>query len=171
MIEIIKPKGEKQDNKSLVTPVMYFVLGLMLAFFSNQVVQMFFYIVGIIVIIYGIKSFLDYYRNKDSVQHKNINLSIAIVSILIGILLMVLSNVLEASIRYVLGFFLIFMGVTRLLTQYSFGDYKSIATLSNITLVIMGVYSIFVSNAIFVIVGWILIANAVILLWEYFRKK
>lgn len=171
MMEIIKPKGEKQDNKSLVTPVMYFVLGIMLAFFSNQVVQMFFYIVGVIVIIYGIKAFLDYYRNKDSVQHKNINLSIAIVSILIGILLMVLSNVLEASIRYVLGFFLIFMGVTRLLTQYSFGDYKSIATLSNITLVIMGIYSIFVSNAIFVIVGWILIANAVILLWEYFRKK
>lgn len=170
-MEIIKPKGEKQDNKSLVTPVMYFVLGIMLAFFSNQVVQMFFYIVGVIVIIYGIKAFLDYYRNKDSVQHKNINLSIAIVSILIGILLMVLSNVLEASIRYVLGFFLIFMGVTRLLTQYSFGDYKSIATLSNITLVIMGIYSIFVSNAIFVIVGWILIANAVILLWEYFRKK
>lgn len=171
MMEIIKPKGEKQDNKSLVTPVMYFVLGIMLAFFSNQVVQMFFYIVGVIVIIYGIKAFLDYYRNKDSVQHKNINLSIAIVSILIGILLMVLSNVLEASIRYVLGFFLIFMGVTRLLTQYSFGDYKSIATLSNITLVIMGIYSIFVSNAIFVIVGWILIANAVILLWEYFRRK
>lgn len=170
-MEIIKPKGEKQDNKSLVTPVMYFVLGIMLAFFSNQVVQMFFYIVGVIVIIYGIKAFLDYYRNKDSVQHKNINLSIAIVSILIGILLMVLSNVLEASIRYVLGFFLIFMGVTRLLTQYSFGDYKSIATLSNITLVIMGIYSIFVSNAIFVIVGWILIANAVILLWEYFRRK
>ena len=62
------------------------------------------------------------------------------------------------------------MGVSRLLTQYSFGNYKKIQMLSNVVLIIMGIYSIFVSNAVMVIIGWILIANAVLLLWDYFRK-
>ena len=49
------------------------------------------------------------------------------------------------------------MGVSRLLTQYSFGNYKKIQMLSNVVLIIMGIYSIFVSNAVMVIIGWILI--------------
>ncbi len=171
-MEIIKPKGKetKSKNNTLMTAVMYMTIGIMLAFYSNQAVQIFFYIVGIIAIIYGIKSFLDYYDNKDTVQYKNINLSVAIVSVIIGILLFLLSNILETSIRFVLGFFLIFMGVSRILTQYSFGDRKLVTIISNIILIIMGVYSIFVSNAILLIIGWILIANAVILFWEYFKK-
>lgn len=172
-MEVIKPKKEndnERDNNSLINPVMYLVIGIMLAFYSNKVVQIFFYIIGVLLIIYGIKSFIEYRRNKELVQIKNINLSIAIISILIGVLLMILSNALEVSIRYVLGFFLIYMGISRLLTQYSFRNYKTFTTLSNVVLVILGVYSILVSNAVFVIIGWILIANAIILLWEYFRK-
>ena len=169
-VDVIKPNDGKKDNNSLINPVMYLDMGIMLAFYSNAVVKIFFYIIGVIVIIYGIKSLLEYYRNKDSVQFKNINLSIGIVSIIIGLLLIILSDALEVSIRYVLGFFLIYMGVSRLLTQYSFGNYKKIQMLSNVVLIIMGIYSIFVSNAVMVIIGWILIANAVLLLWDYFRK-
>ena len=149
-VDVIKPNDRKKDNNSLINPVMYLVMGIMLAFYSNAVVKIFFYIIGVIVIIYGIKSLLEYYRNKDSVQFKNINLSIGIVSIIIGLLLIILSDALEVSIRYVLGFFLIYMGVSRLLTQYSFGNYKKIQMLSNVVLIIMGIYSIFVSNAVIV---------------------
>ena len=91
--EIIKPKKEKKETKNLLNPIIYLVLGLLLMFKSNEVVELLFYVLGIIVIIYGIKSFILYYQNKEIVQYKNINLTIAIVSIIIGVLLIVLTEV------------------------------------------------------------------------------
>ena len=167
--EIIKPKKEKKESKNLLNPIIYLVLGLLLMFRSNQVVELLFYVLGIIVIIYGIKSFVLYYQNKEIVQYKNINLTISVVSIIIGVLLIVLSGVLETSIRYVLGFFFIFMGVSRLLTSISFNNYKNFSTVSNIILIVLGIYSIFFSNAVLVIIGVILVINAIILFIDYFK--
>ena len=167
--EIIKPMKEKKESKNLLNPIIYLVLGLLLMFRSNQVVELLFYVLGIIVIIYGIKSFVLYYQNKEIVQYKNINLTIAVVSIIIGVLLIVLSGVLETSIRYVLGFFFIFMGVSRLLTSISFNNYKNFSTVSNIILIVLGIYSIFFSNAVLVIIGVILVINAIILFIDYFK--
>ncbi len=167
--EIIKPKKEKKEVRSLLNPIIYLVLGLLLMFRSNEVVELLFYVLGIIIIIYGIKSFVLYYQNKDVVQYKNINLTIAIASVIIGVLLIVLSGVLEASIRYVLGFFFIFMGVSRILTSVSFNNYKNFSTLSNVILIALGIYSIFFSNAVLVIIGAILVINAIILFIEYFK--
>ena len=167
--EIIKPKKEVKEARSFFNPIIYLVLGLLLMFKSNEVVEFLFYILGIIVIIYGIKSFVVYYQNKDIVQYKNINLTIAIASVIIGVLMIVLSGVLEAGIRYVLGFFFIFMGVTRLLTSISFNNYKNFSTISNIILIALGVYSIFFSNIVLVIIGVILVINAIILFIEYFK--
>ncbi len=167
--EIIKPKKEMKEARNLLNPIIYLVLGLLLMFKSNEVVELLFYVLGIIFIIYGIKSFVVYYQNKDIVQYKNINLTIAIASVIIGVLLIVLSGVLEASIRYVLGFFFIFMGMSRLLTSISFNNYKNFSTISNIILIALGIYSIFFSNAVLVIIGVILVINAIILFIEYFR--
>ena len=167
--EVIKPKKEMKEARSLLNPIIYLVLGLLLIFKSNEVVELLFYVLGIIVIIYGIKSFVLYYQNKDVVQYKNINLTIAIASVIIGVLLIILSGVLEASIRYVLGFFFIFMGISRLLTSISFNNYKNFSTISNIVLIALGIYSIFFSNAVLVIIGVILVINSIILFIEYFR--
>ncbi|CDF11683.1 uncharacterized conserved protein [Mycoplasma sp. CAG:776] len=167
--EVIKPKKEMKEARSLLNPIIYLVLGILLIFKSNEVVELLFYVLGIIVIIYGIKSFVLYYQNKDVVQYKNINLTIAIASVIIGVLLIILSGVLEASIRYVLGFFFIFMGISRLLTSISFNNYKNFSTISNIVLIALGVYSIFFSNAVLVIIGVILVINSIILFIDYFR--
>lgn len=167
--DIVKPKREVKEVRSLLNPIIYLVLGLLLMFKSNEVVKLLFYVLGIIIIIYGIKSFVVYYQNKEIVQYKNINLSVAITSIIIGILLIILSGILEASIRYVLGFFFIYMGISRILTSISFSTYKSFSTLSSIVLIALGIYSIFFSNAVLVIIGGILVINAIILFIDYFR--
>lgn len=167
--EIIKPKKERKEASNFLNPIIYLVLGLLLMFKSNEVVKILFYILGIIVIIYGIKAFITYYQNKDLAQYKNINLSVGITSIIIGVLLIILSDALEISIRYVLGFFFIYMGISRILTSISFNTYKSFSSLSSIVLIALGVYSIFFSNAVLVIIGGILVINAIILFIDYFR--
>ena len=113
---------------------------------------------------------MTYYQNKDNIQFKNINLLIGIISVLIGALLIILAGALNLGIRYILGFFMIFIGVSRLFTDYSLSNYKSFNTMSNIVLVILGIFSIFVSNAVLVIIGWILIVNSILLFFEYFKN-
>jgi len=154
----------------LIGNCLYYIIGIILAFKSNEAIQLLFYVIGILVIVYGVKSLIDYYKNKNMAQFKNVNLTIAIVSIILGVLLIILSETLEISIRYILGFFLIYMGISRLLTSISFNNYKNWSTISNILLILLGLYSIFISNAILVFVGWILIINAVILFIDYWRK-
>ena len=53
--EIIKPKREGKVSKNVLTPIIYLILGVILAFKSDEAVKLVFYILGIIVIIYGIK--------------------------------------------------------------------------------------------------------------------
>ena len=65
---------------------------------------------------------------------------------------------------------MIFIGVSRLFTDYSLSNYKNFNTMSNIVLVILGIFSIFVSNAVLVIIGWILIVNSILLFFEYFKN-
>mgnify|MGYP001120058735 CR=1 FL=1 len=168
--EIIKPEKENKNNSSLLTPIIYLIIGVILAFFSNQAVRLIFYIIGIMVIIYGIKLFLVYYQNKDKSQYSNINLGLAIISVVGGLLLIFLSESLEISIRYVLGFFLIYMGISRGLTQFSLGECKLPTIVSSVLFIIGGVYSIFKSNAVLMIIGWLLIANSILLFWEYLKR-
>ena len=169
--EIIKPKKVNNYNKkSVFTPVLYLLLGIVLAFKSNEAVTLMFYLLGILIIVYGIKCLIDYVRYKQLAQYKKINLSVAIVSIIAGLLLIVLAESIELGIRYIVGFFLIFLGITRVLNQISFGNYLNLTLLSNIILIILGIFSIFVSNIVLVIAGWILIANSLLLFWDYFKN-
>ena len=167
--EIIKP-NKGNDTKSLITPVIYLVLGFILAFKSNEATTILFFIIGIIVALYGVRLLIVYNKNKDVMKYNSMNLTIAIASVVIGGLLMILANVLEIGLRYVLGFFLVYFGISRLLTAISMNNYKNLDTISDIVLIIMGIFSIFFSNALLVIIGWILILNAVLLIWEYLRS-
>ena len=170
--EIIKPNREDNDVKrmdnNILTPIIYLVLGLLLIFKNDKVMEFIFYVIGIVIIIYGIKSFVLYYQNKELVRYKNINLSVAIVSIIIGVLLIILSGFLQAFIQYTIGFVFIFIGLSRLLTSISFNNYKNLSTLVNIALIIFGVCSMF-SNLVLIGLGIILVINAIILFIEYFK--
>ena len=55
-MEIIKPSSKRRNNKSLLVPIMYLIIGVLLAFKSNEIVTMLFYVIGVLLIMYGIKS-------------------------------------------------------------------------------------------------------------------
>ncbi len=154
----------KDNNKSLIMPIIYLILGIILAFKNNEAVTLIFYIISILILIVGVNYLINYFKNKEY----RINLIIGGIAILLGILLMILANTLQLSIRIVLGLFLIFMGVSRILTNPD--KMFTMDNLSNIVLIILGIFSIFVSNIIFVIIGVVLIINALLLIWDYFKK-
>lgn len=166
-VEIIKPQKEKD---SIVNPILYLILGLILTFKSNEAIELIFYVIGIIIIMYGVKALITSYRNKDNLQIKNLNLSIGLLSTVCGVALCFLANFLNLGIRYVIGFFMIFIGISRLLTDFSLSNRKITNIISNIVLIVLGIFSIFVSNAVLVIIGIILLINSVLLFIQFFRS-
>ena len=169
-IDIIKPGSKKSNYKSIFTPIVYLIIGILLAFKSNEVVTVFFYIVGVLLIIYGIKSLFSYYKGIILPYLKKIQFSMGLISIIIGLLVIVFAEVIEVSTRFILGFILIYIGLSRMLSQISFGVKRGLTYFSSIVLIILGMYSILVSSVIFVIIGWVLIANSIVLFIDYFRN-
>jgi len=165
-MKIIKHKKEYKYRSSVLMPIIYLLLGFILAFKSNIAITLIFNIIGLLLIFYGIKNIINYYQNNFRFY-----LNSGIASIIFGLLIIILAEAIELSIRYILGFFLIYIGISKLLTQITFNNYKNFSTISNIILIVLGMYSIFVSNALLVIIGYILIINSFILFWESLKNK
>ena len=161
MNKVIKPKEDKQ---SILVPIIYLILGIVLAFKNNEAITLIFYIISILVIIVGINYLINYFKNKEY----RMSLYVGLISSVLGILLVVLAKSLQISIRYIIGFFLIFIGVSRLISNPQ--KILSRDNISNILLIILGIFSIFVSNIILVIIGVLLILDALFLIWSYFKN-
>lgn len=161
MNKVIKPKEDKQ---SILVPIIYLILGIVLAFKNNEAITLIFYIIGILVIVLGINYLLTYFKDRNN----KISLYVGLISSILGILLVVLAKSLQISIRYIIGFFLIFIGVSRLISNPQ--KILSRDNISNILLIILGIFSIFVSNIILVIIGVLLILDALFLIWSYFKN-
>ena len=161
MNKVIKPKEDKQ---SILVPIIYLILGIVLAFKNNEAITLIFYIIGILVIVLGINYLLTYFKDRNN----KISLYVGLISSVLGILLVVLAKSLQISIRYIIGFFLIFIGVSRLISNPQ--KILSRDNISNILLIILGIFSIFVSNIILVIIGVLLILDALFLIWSYFKN-
>ena len=165
-MKIIKPKRVYKYYGSIFMPIIYLLFGIILAFNSNAAITLVFNIIGLLLVFYGIKNIINYYQNNFRFSLNN-----GIASIIIGLLIIILAEAIELSIRYILGFFLIYIGITKLINQINFNNYRNFSMISNIILIFLGIYCIFFSNAILVIIGYILIINSVILFWEILKNK
>jgi len=165
-MKIIKPKNMYKFSSSVFVPIIYLLLGIILAFKSNIAIALVFNIIYILLIFFVIKNIIDFYQNKFK-----FSLNSGLSSIIIGLLIIILAEAIELSIRYILGFFLVFIGINMLLTQIAINKYISFSAISSIILIVLGIYSIFVSNALLVIIGYILIINSFIMFWQCLKTK
>ncbi len=172
-VTIVKEK-EKKDY-SLFHAILLLILGIILVFNSGGFISTIFTILGIIVTIFGIAKFVQYSQIKKQrkIEQPSI-LYMAIISITIGLLVIFLSNFLVNTIQIVTGIWLLFIGLNKInnaLIWKTTNNQKFIAEIiSSIILILLGIYTIFAQNVVFMIIGIILIIYAVIQFITYFKK-
>lgn len=171
-VTIINQK-KKYKQRSLIYSIILLVLGIFLTFNSSGVLNTIFNIMGILVILFGIYRFFVYYRLKSQlkVDDSSILMS-AIMSILFGVLIILLSNILTTTIQIVTGIWLLFVGISRL-SEADITNIKDkrnlIAVIGAAIIILLGLYTIFSENVLFVALGIILIIYSILDIINYIR--
>lgn len=112
MMEDIKKGMNKIFNASIVTAVIILVLGVFLFIQPDTIIRMISIILGGIILIPGITSLIDYFKNKYQPS-----LITGIVTIIIGLILIINTKLVASILPFILGIYFIVNGINRL--QYA----------------------------------------------------
>ncbi len=163
-------KSKKDTN--LFTSILFLVVGILL--FSNPggVVKFITYIVGILFIIMGIGKIVSYYQ---MIRKMNVNNTsdfiLGIVAVILGIIVIFCSSAIEFVIRLVMGGWILYSGILKLIYSLNLRDLKVDSWLYvlivSIIMIICGLYVIVKSNLVFSTIGLILIIYSIIEIIQY----
>lgn len=178
-VELIKPKSKKQEkkeqdlknsfnkNKKFISPILMGIVGFIFLTNSNTIIIYACYILGAIIAGFGIYNIIKYIQLKNQLKiEDSVKLNTGIISIAIGLLVILLSSIIETFLNIIIGTWLIITGVTKLIgisDLYSID--KKTANLNIIEAIIviaMGLYSIFFQNIVLTIIGiWMIIGAGI----------
>lgn len=99
---------------SIITSLCFAILGLVIAYNPNTTFQIISYVLGGILIVYGVIKILEYFRIKDINSMYSAELSFGVIAALFGIVVIVCSDMIEAMIRVLIGIWIIYSGIMRL---------------------------------------------------------
>lgn len=178
-VELIKPKSKKQEkkeqdlrdsfnkNKKFISPVLMGIVGFIFLTNSNTIIIYACYILGAIIAGFGIYNVIKYIQLKNQLKiEDSVKLNTGIISIAIGLLVILLSSVIETFLNIIIGAWLIITGITKLIgISELYSVDKKTANLNIIEAIIviaMGLYSIFFQNIVLTIIGiWMIIGAGI----------
>lgn len=99
---------------SIITSLAFTVLGIIIAYNPNTTFQIISYILGAILIAYGVLKVIEYFKVKGSYDLYNYELVYGIIACLLGIVVIVCSGMIEAILRILIGIWIVYSGAMRL---------------------------------------------------------
>lgn len=111
-MEDIKKGMNKIFNLSIVTSVIIFVLGIFLFVEPDVIINMISIVIGGIILIPGITTLIDYFKNKYQPS-----LITGVVTVIIGMILIINTKLVASILPFILGIFFIVNGINRM--QYA----------------------------------------------------
>lgn len=144
----------KKDKYSIFISIVFFVIGLFMFLYPNEIVKFITYIIGVVFAVFGCLKLNTYYKSKESIS--NVELTMGICSIILGIIIMFCNGIIEIVIRFVLGGYILATGMNKLivaLNSKSYNDKWIGLLIVGSILIIGGLYMILKSNIILSTVG------------------
>lgn len=159
----------------LISSIVFFILGAIMFTNPSAVVLFVSYVIGGLIIILGlfkcVKNYLDV--KKDNTTSSTGMVS-GIVLIVIGLVFIFLANVIEALVRIVIGGWILFSGINRLINALYLekkGSKFWVLLSLSILLIAGGLYTILESNLAFKAIGIVLMIYAFVEIFGYIFNK
>ena len=160
----------------LISSIVFFILGAVMFTKPDAVVLFVSYVIGSLIIILGIfkcfKNYLDVKRDNTTSSN---NMILGIVLIVIGLVFIFLASVIEALVRLVIGGWILFSGINRLINALSLPKKNSqflVLLILSLLLIGGGLYTILEANLAFQAIGVVLMIYAFLEIFGYiFNKK
>ncbi len=158
----------KKDKSSIIMSIILLIVGICLFINPAEMVKFITYIIGVIFVIFGTIKLYDYYKQKDTIS--NMQLTIGIAAIVIGIITMFCNGIIEFAIRLVMGGYILANGINKLIVALNSKTYNDkwigLLVIAAI-LIISGLYIILKSNIVLSTIGLVLIIYAAIDIISY----
>ena len=158
----------KKDKSSIITSLLFLILGICLLVNPAGMVRFITYIIGVIFVVYGSIKLYNYYKEKETIS--SIQLTLGITAIVIGIIIMFCNGVIEFVIRLVMGGFILANGINKLIVALNSKETNNKWTtllIISIILIIAGLYMILKSNIVLSTIGIVLIIYSSVDLISY----
>ena len=152
---------------SIVTSLGFAILGIIIAYNPNTTFQIISYVLGAILIAYGVLKVIEYFKMKDVNSLYSSELSFGIIAALFGIVVIVCSDMIETMIRILIGIWIVYSGVMRLglairLQKFDSDNRIWVPVLFiALAMLLCGIYIIASPGAVMMTIGIIMVVYAV----------
>ena len=161
---------------SLISSIIFFIAGALLFTNPTGVVKILTYIIGGLLIVIGlfecVRNYLDIKKDNSISSSPMI---MGIVLCIVGIVFIFLAGAIETAIRFVLGAWILFSGINRLINVLELKQKNKdfvIMLVVSIALILCGLYIILKSNLVLQTVGIVMMIYSAIEIFGYiFAKK
>ncbi len=161
MKEIFKKTG----LVSIIEALIFLILGIILVWKPDEVVNFISTILGIIFIIAGIYKIASYFVAKGNNEFYNYDLVYGIMAIIIGIIIMVYINIIGSAFRIIIGIWIIYTSLVRLNSAIKIKKLGSKVWIYSLAIAMLiflcGLYVVINSGAIVATIGTIMIIYAI----------
>lgn len=165
----------KETKKNLVTSILFLIFGALIFAYPNQVVTTASIVFGAVLMFYGIIMLIkNYYETKNDASTTSTTLIFGIILIVIGLLFIILAASISKILQYVLGAWILFTGIERLMIALSLGkENNAFITQLVISLLLLaaGLYTILRGHLEIQIVGIVMIVYSILEIVGYFSNK
>lgn len=156
-----------QPKKSLIIPIIFLVVGALLFANPGGIVEFLSYILGGVFLALGIGKFIKDIKN----QERNMGDTFySFIMIAIGLIFIFFSGTLEFLMRLIIGLWICINGINTIIlgtNMMKFNKKNFFSLVIGIVLLLMGIYTIFVSNLILSTLGLVLIFYSVLEIADY----
>ena len=161
---------KKQTINNLIISVVFLLLGLMLAFKPDFTVGVIIFVIGGIIIAFGVLKILNHVNSKKDTGVMDFNLFAGIMGVVLGIAIIVFGKTVIALFRIIIGIWIIYnaalkIELTSLLKKSNSKAWAYVCVIAVIML-LCGIYITFNANAIISTIGIVMVAYSVMDLVE-----
>ena len=141
-------------------------LGVILLVHPDGIIKLIFYVVGVFLMVKGVYKIINYFAVHGKYDFYNNDLLYGIVALVFGIIAVVLWEQLSGAIGIVVGAWMIYGALVRMNTAIKLhaANVKEwfYVLLLSLVMLALGVYMIISVGAVLTLVGWVMIAAAIV---------
>ncbi len=161
----IEKKLKENSYESIFISCVTIILGIIMIIFSNNVLDIISYFLGIGIIINGILKIFYYIKFQGKYNIFNYDLSMGILNIILGIICIIFKSEVQSIFRILIGIFVIYQSIINitLATKIMYVD-KTAGTISlflSILMIVCGSFIIMTKGLVVATIGYILIVFAI----------
>lgn len=167
MNQIVEKVTFKNETSSLISSIIFLIIGAVLFTNPNGIISFLAYILGGIIIIIGVVKIV---LSQKAETKSGFDLTFGIIAIVIGLVLMLCSSMIDLALRICFGALILLNGISKLRVALEIKTYSKEWTkplIISILIIICGLYIILRSNLVISTIGLVIMIYSVISIVGY----